>query len=120
MSQKLRLLHLESLAEAKIEYWMRDKEEVQLVDMVLRIRGKLDGESREEVPDVVAERLQAHVDTILSTLPEDLRAVLDKKQKKKHPSSSSQQQQGDEKAPTSPAPMEQEEAAAAASAKGAE
>ncbi len=38
VSRKLSLLHLESLAEAKIEHWMRDKEEVQLVDMVLRIR----------------------------------------------------------------------------------
>ena len=36
VSQKLQLLHLESLAESRIESWMTDKEEVQMVDMVLR------------------------------------------------------------------------------------
>ena len=68
VAQKLQVLHLESLAESRIEVcilslekffgrihylqhfdftifflqnWMADKEEVQLVDMVLRIRNKL-------------------------------------------------------------------------------
>ena len=36
VSKKLSLLHLESLAEAKIEIWMDGKAEVELVDMVLR------------------------------------------------------------------------------------
>ena len=38
VSNKLALLHLESLAEAKIDLWMAGKAEVELVDMVLRIR----------------------------------------------------------------------------------
>ncbi len=84
VSSKLRLLHLESLAEAKIELWMRDKEEVQLVDMVLRIRNKLEEEGgREDIPDVVVDSLESHVDTIVKTLPQDLQVVLNKDKDKR-------------------------------------
>ena len=76
VNQKLQILHLECLSEAKIEHWIKDKEEVQLVDMVLRIRNKLT--ETDQVPDIIVERLNRHVETILKTLPEDLRAVLDK------------------------------------------
>ena len=78
VTQKLQLLHLEALSEAKIEHWMASKEEVQLVDMVLRIWNKLSEAADLPLPDVVAERLRAHVETILGALPEDLRAVLRK------------------------------------------
>jgi len=78
VTQKLTLLHLESLAESRIESWMTDKEEVQLVDMVLRIRNKLADAEKQELPlaEVTAERLQKHIQAILSTLPEDLQGVL--------------------------------------------
>ena len=78
VSQKLQLLHLESLAESRIESWMTDKEEVQLVDMVLRIRNKLADAEKHQLPlsDLMCERLQKHVETILKTLPEDLQGVL--------------------------------------------
>ena len=80
MTRKLQLLHLEALGESKIESWMRDKEEVQLVDMVLRIRNKLADAEKQHLPvsDVVAERLGQHVEAILNTLPEDLQGVLKK------------------------------------------
>jgi len=76
VTQKLRLLHLESLAEARIEHWMADKEEVQLVDMVLRIRNKLEEAGDLPLADVTRERLGQHVETVLAALPEDLRGVL--------------------------------------------
>ena len=76
VSQKLQLLHLESLSEAKIEHWMQDKEEVQLVDMVLRIRNKLEDVDDLAIPDIICERLTKHVETIVKTLPPDLQGVL--------------------------------------------
>jgi hypothetical protein len=80
MAQKLQLLHLQSLSEAKIEIWMAEKSEVELVDMVLRIRSKLDEADVDLfLPDIIRERLDKHVDTIIKTLPDDLRGVLDKK-----------------------------------------
>ena len=61
-----------------IKNWMQDKEEVQLVDMVLRIRNKLTEATDQKlpVPDVVSQQLTSHVDTILKTLPHDLQLVL--------------------------------------------
>ena len=57
---------------------MKDKEEVQLVDMVLRIRNKLAEASDQKlpVPDIITEHLISHVDTILKALPPDLQLVL--------------------------------------------
>jgi len=81
VTKKLTLLHLESLAEAKIEIWMSGKAEVELVDMVLRIRGKLSEVERTCLPisDLVKERLLGHVAKIVSTLPEDLQSVIETK-----------------------------------------
>ena len=78
VSSKLSVLHLESLSEAKIEIWMEGKAEVELVDMVLRIRAKLSEATRENLPvaDIVIERLQKHVSTIVKTLPADLQTVI--------------------------------------------
>lgn len=78
VSQKLQVLHLESLAESRIENWMADKEEVQLVDMVLRIRNKLVEATDHSLPlsDVVSEQLNKHVETIVKQLPTDLQSVL--------------------------------------------
>lgn len=53
---------------------MVEKEEVQLVDMVLRIRNKL--AEVDDLPDIVVERLTKHIDTIVRALPPDLQAVL--------------------------------------------
>ena len=71
---------MESLAESKIETWMAGKEEVQLVDMVLRIRAKLSEATSQHLPlpDIVKESLQRHIDTIIRTLPSDLQVVLEK------------------------------------------
>lgn len=77
-SQKLKLLHLESLAESNIKSWMEGKEEVQLVDMILRIRTKLtEAESDDlQLSDMARERLKEHVATVMASLPNDLRNVL--------------------------------------------
>ena len=74
----VQLLHLQSLSEATIETWMADKEEVQLVDMVLRIRAKLSDAVSQNmpIPDIVKERLEKHVASIVRTLPSDLQDVL--------------------------------------------
>jgi len=57
---------------------MEGKAEVELVDMVLRIRAKLSEATRENLPvaDIVIERLQKHVSTIVKTLPADLQTVI--------------------------------------------
>lgn len=78
MSAKLTLLHLESLSEAKIVIWMEGKAEVELVDMVLRIRNKLAEAKKDNLAlaDIIVERLEGHVTTIVKTLPSDLQTVI--------------------------------------------
>lgn len=78
MGAKLTLLHLECLSEAKIRIWMENKAEVELVDMVLRIRNKLVESKKDNLPlaDIVIERLENHVKTIVDTLPSDLQTVI--------------------------------------------
>ena len=41
--------------------------------MVLRIRNKL--EEVEDLPDIIAERLSKHIETIVKTLPDDLQVI---------------------------------------------
>ena len=82
MSAKLTLLHLECLSEAKIAIWMEGKAEVELVDMVLRIRNKLAEAKKDNLAlaDIVIERLEGHVSTIVATLPSDLQTVINNNQ----------------------------------------
>ncbi|KAH7947356.1 hypothetical protein HPB52_010486 [Rhipicephalus sanguineus] len=58
--------------------WTRDKEEVEVVDLVLRLKDKLvSGEkgSLPVTPQTMA-KLRRHVQAIVSGLPEDLQQVL--------------------------------------------
>ncbi|KPP58700.1 hypothetical protein Z043_123451 [Scleropages formosus] len=44
MTQKLELLHLEVICEADLQLWLKDKSEVEIVDLVLKLREKLVGD----------------------------------------------------------------------------
>ena len=46
--------------------------------MVLRIRSKLEEAKKDELPlpDIVVERLEGHIATIVATLPQDLQGVI--------------------------------------------
>ena len=58
--------------------WIQDKQEVEIVDLVLRIREKLLSAASNDIP-VTPDRvnkLQCHMTSIISTLPEDLQTVL--------------------------------------------
>ena len=60
--------------------WLHGKHEVEVVDMVLRLREKLDAATGLEALPVSPQtriHLQEKLDTILNSLPEDLRSVLE-------------------------------------------
>ncbi|XP_074609232.1 protein DENND6A-like isoform X1 [Acropora palmata] len=76
--QKLELLHLEALGKADVSLWIKDKQEVEIVDLFLRIKEKLAG-SVSFYPPVghdVKQQLKAHLTTITNNLPVDLQFVL--------------------------------------------
>lgn len=59
--------------------WLQGKREVEVVDMVLRLREKLNASMSEEALPVSPQirlHLQGQLDTVLQSLPEDLRSVL--------------------------------------------
>lgn len=78
MTQKLEALHLEAICEADIGAWMKDKSEVEIVDLVLKLREKLVRARCQHLPvkEETLQRVSLYIDTIIGSLPEDLQAVL--------------------------------------------
>ncbi|XP_044082501.1 protein DENND6B isoform X2 [Neovison vison] len=78
MAQKLEALHLEAICEANIETWMKDKSEVEVVDLVLKLREKLVQAQGRQLPvkEATLQRAQLYIETVIGSLPKDLQAVL--------------------------------------------
>ncbi|CAG5129304.1 unnamed protein product, partial [Candidula unifasciata] len=78
VNQKLQLLHLEALSSANLSEWIIDKEEVEIVDLILKIKEKLTFASLNHgiVGKESVSRLQKQLEDIVSTLPEDLQTVI--------------------------------------------
>ncbi|XP_036373987.1 protein DENND6B isoform X1 [Megalops cyprinoides] len=78
MTQKLECLHLEVICEADLLDWIKDKSEVEIVDLVLKLREKLMKARRQQLPvkEEVLEKLENYIQTVIGSLPEDLQAVL--------------------------------------------
>ncbi|CAN7942077.1 unnamed protein product [Ixodes pacificus] len=77
-SQKLQALHAEAISDADLLLWTRDKQEVEVVDLVLRLKDKLSSGEKGSLPVTpqTMAKLRRHVQTIVSGLPEDLQQVL--------------------------------------------
>lgn len=78
VNQKLQALQLEALSDADLKDWVQGKEEVEVVDMILRIRNKLEQSEIEDLPlsDTTRDQLRLRMADIICTLPDDLKAVL--------------------------------------------
>ncbi|XP_059672189.1 protein DENND6B [Gavia stellata] len=78
MTQKLEALHLEAICEANIVAWMKDKSEVEIVDLVLKLREKLVRARCQHLPvkEETLQRVALYIETIIGSLPEDLQTVL--------------------------------------------
>ncbi|XP_049617478.1 protein DENND6B isoform X3 [Syngnathus scovelli] len=79
MTGKLERLHLEVICEADLPGWSRDKSEVEIVDLVLKLRDKLTKAARQrgQPRDDIFKRLESLIATIVSSLPQDLQDVLE-------------------------------------------
>ncbi|KAM5250588.1 protein DENND6B isoform 2-T2 [Hipposideros larvatus] len=78
MVRKLEALHLEAICEANIETWMKDKSEVEVVDLVLKLREKLVRAHGHQFPvrEETLHRAQLNIEMVIGSLPKDLQAVL--------------------------------------------
>ncbi|OQV19571.1 Protein DENND6B [Hypsibius exemplaris] len=75
---KLKLIHLEALADADFAIWAGGKSEVELVDVVLKTASRVqsvrgDGTA---VSSEILSKLRRSIDVLLEKLPSDLRSVL--------------------------------------------
>lgn len=78
MEAKVSALHLGVLSEMDLVSWCQDKSEVEVVDMILRLRRKL---SLVEQGDIAlsegkVDKLHSQISDIVNTLPGDLKSVL--------------------------------------------
>jgi hypothetical protein len=79
-NQKLRVLHIEAISSANLIDWIQDKAEVEVVDLILRLKDKLTTVESECLPlnNETVDKLRSNMNQIINTLPEDLRAILHK------------------------------------------
>lgn len=80
MTQKLEALHLEALCEEDLQKRIQKHTEVETVDLVLKLKDKLTQAEREKLPvrPGTLEKLRAHIEGVILTLPEDLQGILHK------------------------------------------
>ncbi|XP_031587422.2 protein DENND6B isoform X2 [Oreochromis aureus] len=78
MTQKLESLHLEVICDADLLGWTKDKSEVEVVDLILKLREKLIKARRQQLQlrDGVMDKLDSFITSIISSLPADLQSVL--------------------------------------------
>ncbi|XP_017297652.1 protein DENND6B isoform X3 [Kryptolebias marmoratus] len=78
MTQKLESLHLEVICDADLLGWTKDKSEVEIVDLILKLREKLIKARRQQlqVRDGVLDKLDVFMSSMVSSLPADLQGVL--------------------------------------------
>ncbi|XP_026963922.1 protein DENND6B isoform X7 [Sagmatias obliquidens] len=78
MAQKLEALHLEAICEANLEIWMQDKSEVEVVDLVLKLRERLVRAQGHQLPvkEATLKRARLYIETVVGSLPKDLQVVL--------------------------------------------
>ncbi|XP_059613940.1 protein DENND6B [Phlebotomus argentipes] len=72
LTHALQELHLQALARQDLSAWVVGKHEVELVDMVLKLRQKIAATAASET----RQQLERHQSDIEASLPEDLRLLL--------------------------------------------
>ncbi|XP_077450372.1 protein DENND6B [Stigmatopora argus] len=79
MTRKLESLHLEAVCEADLPAWTRDKSEVEIVDLVVKLREKVSKARRRQlqVREDLLAKLRSWIETIVGSLPKDLQEVLE-------------------------------------------
>jgi len=78
VNQKLQELHIEVMCQTDLVSWIRGRNEVEVVDLVLRLRDKLASiqSNRVSLPVEVRTKLRSRLEDVISALPADLRSVL--------------------------------------------
>ncbi|XP_018327104.1 protein DENND6B [Agrilus planipennis] len=78
LALKLQALQLQALSDANLKLWVQGKPEVEVVDMVLKIKSKLEKCKEHDIPinSTIKRRLRERMQDIINALPEDLKNIL--------------------------------------------
>ncbi|CAG9855154.1 unnamed protein product [Phyllotreta striolata] len=78
LTLKLQALQTEALSNADLKDWVQGRPEVEVVDMVLRLRNKITKCEQHDIPvhDSIKEKLNHRLDEIVTALPDDLKNIL--------------------------------------------
>lgn len=73
-------LQLQALSEANLEHWAHDKQEVEIIDMILKLKQKLnlysDKAQLEGNANTAQKQIRAQIECMKELLPSDLRNVV--------------------------------------------
>ena len=88
VNQKLQAIQVEALSQADLKKYIEGKQEVEVVDVVLRLKDKVKRARTGHIPvsEAIIEKLQCHLETVVSALPTDTQVVL--QQRSRHVSGS--------------------------------
>lgn len=77
-NQKLKMIHIEAISAANLLDWIEDKAEVEIVDLILRLKDKLLTIENERipVPNETIDKLKNRMNEIINKLPDDLQGIL--------------------------------------------
>ncbi|RWS28575.1 protein DENND6B-like isoform X1 [Leptotrombidium deliense] len=78
VDQALKVLHIKAISEANLLEWIANKAEVEIVDLVLKIKEKLTAVEKERLPvthDTVS-KLESRLKDVINSLPDDLQQIL--------------------------------------------
>ncbi|XP_065909564.1 protein DENND6B-like isoform X2 [Dysidea avara] len=77
-NQKLRLLHLDMLCKADVMFWTRGKQEIEVVDFLIRMKECMEMAKNQHmsISPLLLQALHAQAKSILAKLPDDLQLVL--------------------------------------------
>ncbi|XKL66314.1 hypothetical protein PGB90_009734 [Kerria lacca] len=78
MHKKLKVLQLEALSHINIQEWLNGKEEVEIIDMILKIKNKIDEVDNEDLHlnEITQIQLKNRLNDIIHSLPDDLRNII--------------------------------------------
>ncbi|XP_018566710.1 protein DENND6A [Anoplophora glabripennis] len=78
LTLKLQALQLEALSNADLKDWVQGRPEVEVVDMVLKIKNKITKCNEHDIPvnETTKEQLNLRLSDIITSLPDDLKNIL--------------------------------------------
>ncbi|XP_022695543.1 protein DENND6A-like isoform X2 [Varroa jacobsoni] len=79
VSENIEKLHIEVISETNLLGWARSRHEVEVIDLVLKLKAKLELiDKRQNISRETACKLKARLEDLIATLPADLHDVLNK------------------------------------------